>query len=68
MIAPNDRSFSLGAAPANGRRADGNLVTRCVSFDREALADLRELAWASNLPVDALVREAVDRYRRQPGR
>jgi predicted DNA-binding ribbon-helix-helix protein len=56
MIAKSD--YSTG-------RIDGH-VTRCIAFERKALEDLQELAWASNLPLEDLVREAVDRYRRSP--
>ena len=46
----------------NGR--NGTTVTKCITFEREALSDLQELAWAQNVPLDAMVREAVDAYRR----
>ena len=41
-------------------------VTRCIAFERKAFEDLQELAWAGNLPLEDLVREAVDCYRRAP--
>jgi predicted DNA-binding ribbon-helix-helix protein len=56
MIAKSEHSRS---------RIDGQ-VTRCIAFERRALEDLQELAWASNLPLEDLVREAVDRYRHEP--
>jgi hypothetical protein len=71
MIAPSDGSrWPDGNGDGRSRFQDngnGNgRVSRCVAFDRGAIEDLQELAWAANVPLDDLVREAVDRYRRAP--
>ncbi len=61
------KTSSTPAVPTNGAAKNGRTaptVTKCITFERDALSDLQELAWAHNVPLDAMVREAVDAYRR----
>lgn len=52
---------------SRGRGDSGLAVMTAAPAVSILVADLQELAWAASVPVDDLVREAVERYRRAPG-
>jgi len=64
MIAKTNNTPAVPTSGSATYERAGRTITKCITFEREALSDLQELAWAHNVPLDAMVREAVDAYRR----